>query len=140
MPGAHHVCRSTSVAGTTRQPDDTLSLIFKTPGGRVDRARVLSCFVQAGLIRILERKAGRIVFNGFPTGVEVCPAMHHGGPYPATTDSHFTSVGTDAIRRFLRPVCYQGFPEEALPGPLRNRNQAGKWRRIDNQLSRDDVT
>ncbi len=71
------------------------------------------------LIRVLELKAGRLVYNDFPTGVAVGPAMHHGGPYPATTDSRSTSVGTLAIRRFGRPVCYQGFPEERLPVELR---------------------
>lgn len=69
---------------------------------------------------ILEGKAGRLVCNGFPTGVEVNPAMVHGGPYPATTDSRFTSVGTAAIQRFLRPVCYQNFPPELLPEGLRD--------------------
>lgn len=72
------------------------------------------------LFDILERKAGRLVMNGFPTGVEVCAAMHHGGPYPATTDSRSTSVGTDAMKRFLRPVCYQNYPQELLPEPLRD--------------------
>lgn len=91
-----------------------------------------------GLVRVLERKVGRLIFNGFPTGIEVCAAMHHGGPYPATTDSHFTSIGTAAILRFARPVCYQGFPEAALPEPLRNRNSLGLWRLVDNALSRDD--
>ena len=67
---------------------------------------------------ILEVKAGRLICNGFPTGVEVSPAMVHGGPYPATTDSRFTSVGTVAIQRFLRPVCYQNFPPALLPDGL----------------------
>jgi len=71
------------------------------------------------LVAILQRKAGRLLLNGFPTGVEVCQAMFHGGPYPATTDSRFSSVGHDAIRRFLRPVCFQGFPAELLPAELR---------------------
>jgi alpha-ketoglutaric semialdehyde dehydrogenase len=75
------------------------------------------------LFDILERKAGRLVMNGFPTGVEVCAAMHHGGPYPATTDSRSTSVGTDAIKRFLRPVCYQNYPQELLPEPLRDQGE-----------------
>ncbi len=66
------------------------------------------------LIPFLEERAGRVVFNGFPTGVRVNAAMHHGGPYPATTDPRFTSVGTAAIDRFLRPVCYQGVPDELL--------------------------
>lgn len=85
----------------------------------------------AGLIRILEKKVGRIIFNGFPTGIEVCEAMHHGGPYPATTDAHYTSIGTAAILRFARPVCYQGFPDEALPAELRNENIRGIWRTVD---------
>ena len=74
---------------------------------------------QAALRTILLRKAGRIVFNGFPTGVEVCAAMQHGGPYPSTTDARFTSVGTAAIARFARPVCFQDVPAEFLPPELR---------------------
>jgi 2,5-dioxopentanoate dehydrogenase len=74
------------------------------------------------LIEILERKVGRVIFNGFPTGVEVSHAMIHGGPYPATSDSRFTSVGSQAILRFARPVCYQGFPEPLLPDELRDAN------------------
>lgn len=74
----------------------------------------------ADLVADLEAQAGRVLANGFPTGVEVCATMVHGGPYPATTDSRFTSVGTRAIDRFLRPVCYQGFPAHALPAELRN--------------------
>ena len=71
-----------------------------------------------GLIRLLELKAGRLIINGVPTGVEVTAAMNHGGPYPATTDSKFTSVGTQAIYRFTRPVCYQNFPAFLLPDEL----------------------
>lgn len=74
------------------------------------------------LLRILERKVGRILVNGFPTGVEVCHSMVHGGPYPATTDSRFTSVGTSAIKRFLRPICYQNFPNSALREELKGVN------------------
>ncbi len=73
------------------------------------------------LISILERKAGRLIINDYPTGVEVCRAMHHGGPYPATTDSRSTSVGTEAVMRFLRPVCYQNFPQSILPQPLQDK-------------------
>ena len=73
----------------------------------------------AGLLKMLTRKAGRLIFNGYPTGVEVCAAMHHGGPYPSTTDPRFTSVGTAAIVRFARPICYQDFPTEFLPSELR---------------------
>lgn len=72
------------------------------------------------LMPVLERKAGRVMANGWPTGVEVCDAMVHGGPYPASTNFGATSVGTLAIRRFLRPVCFQNLPEALLPEDLRN--------------------
>lgn len=74
----------------------------------------------AELLPVLETKVGRIVVNGWPTGVEVCHAMVHGGPFPATSDSRTTSVGTLAIERFLRPVCYQDMPHELLPPELRD--------------------
>jgi hypothetical protein len=77
------------------------------------------------LIAILESKVGRLLFNGFPTGVEVCHAMVHGGPYPATSDGRSTSVGTQAIFRFARPFCYQDFPDSALPAELQNGNPLG---------------
>jgi NADP-dependent aldehyde dehydrogenase len=91
----------------------------------------------ADLIGILERKAGRLIVNGFPTGVEVCHAMVHGGPYPATSDSRSTSVGSQAILRFARPVCYQDFPQAALPDELKDKNPLGIWRLIDGALTRD---
>jgi NADP-dependent aldehyde dehydrogenase len=87
------------------------------------------------LLPTLERKAGRILANGWPTGVEVCHAMVHGGPYPATSDSRGTSVGTLAIRRFLRPVCYQDLPDGLLPKALADGNPLNLWRRIDGRLS-----
>jgi NADP-dependent aldehyde dehydrogenase len=91
------------------------------------------------LIRILEQKAGRLIFNGFPTGVEVCHAMVHGGPYPATSDSRTTSVGTLAIYRYARPVCYQDFPQAVLPDELKDENPLGIWRLVDGQFTRDAV-
>jgi len=93
----------------------------------------------ADLVGILERKAGRVLVNGFSTGVEVCPAMQHGGPYPATTDSRFTSVGTAAIARWARPLCWQGFPEGALPNALRNANPAGIMRTVNGELTREPL-
>jgi len=75
------------------------------------------------LVSLLTRKAGRLVFNGYPTGVEVCAAMQHGGPYPATTDPRFTSVGTAAIQRFCRPVCFQDCPPEFLPAELQEASE-----------------
>ncbi|HET7113312.1 MAG TPA: aldehyde dehydrogenase (NADP(+)) [Pyrinomonadaceae bacterium] len=89
------------------------------------------------LIRLLETKAGRLVFNGFPTGVEVCHAMVHGGPYPATSDGRSTSVGTRAIFRFTRQVCFQDFPDTALPPELQEANPLGIWRMVDGELKRD---
>lgn len=91
------------------------------------------------LLRVLAAKAGRLIFNGFPTGVEVSPAMHHGGPYPATGDAKFTSVGTAAILRFLRPVCYQNFPQETLPEQLRDDNPRRIWRTVNGQLTQEKV-
>jgi NADP-dependent aldehyde dehydrogenase len=93
----------------------------------------------AGLIAILEQKVGRLVFNAFPTGVEVSHAMVHGGPYPSTSDGRSTSVGTQAIFRFIRPVCYQGFPESVLPDALKNSNPLGIWRMVDGQLTKEAV-
>jgi NADP-dependent aldehyde dehydrogenase len=89
------------------------------------------------LVAILERKAGRLIFNGFPTGVEVCAAMQHGGPYPATTDARSTSVGSAAIERFVRPVAYQNWPLAALPAELQDANPHGVWRLVDGQPSRE---
>lgn len=83
------------------------------------------------LLSRLENRVGRLVFNGFPTGVEVCPSMHHGGPYPATTDVRTTSVGTAAIQRFARPVCFQDCPKTLLPIELLDGNPAGIWRLLD---------
>lgn len=91
------------------------------------------------LVKILQQKVGRLIFNGFPTGVEVCPSMHHGGPYPATTGAHYTSVGTAAIKRFARPVCFQNFPDSAVPPELRSQNTRKIWRLIDGQLTKDDL-
>src|SRR5262249_60123019 len=79
------------------------------------------------LIARLETKVGRIIFNGFGTGIEVCAAMHHGGPYPSTTDAHFTSIGPAGIFRFARPLCYQDFPDAALPDALRGGNPLRIW-------------
>jgi NADP-dependent aldehyde dehydrogenase len=87
-----------------------LTCTLHMDGGDTELARAL--------LPVLERKAGRVLANGFPTGVEVADAMVHGGPYPASTNFGATSVGTLAIRRFLRPVCYQNMPESVLPVDL----------------------
>ena len=88
------------------------------------------------LVRVLEGKVGRILFNGYPTGVEVCHAMVHGGPFPATSDGRSTSVGTAAILRFARPVCYQDFPDAVLPEALRRGNPLGIQRMVNGVLGR----
>ncbi|HKR13520.1 MAG TPA: aldehyde dehydrogenase (NADP(+)) [Pyrinomonadaceae bacterium] len=88
------------------------------------------------LIRLLETKVGRLVFNGFPTGVEVGHAMVHGGPYPATSDSRYTSVGTRAIHRFARQVCFQDFPGSTLLPELQDENPLNLWRMIDGEIKR----
>jgi NADP-dependent aldehyde dehydrogenase len=91
----------------------------------------------ASLVSILEGKAGRLIVNGFPTGVDVCASMQHGGPYPATTDSRSTSVGTAAIHRFARPVAYQNFPQSLLPVELQDANPRGIWRLVDGEMTRN---
>lgn len=87
------------------------------------------------LVAALQSICGRLVFNGVPTGVEVALAMQHGGPYPATTDSRFTAVGADGIKRFARPVCYQNWPDELLPPELKNGNPLKIWRTVNNALT-----
>lgn len=87
-------------------------------------------------IERLREKAGRLIINGVPTGVEVCPSMQHGGPFPATTDSRFTSVGTDAIKRFARPVCFQNFPPALLPPEVQDGNPLGIWRIVDSKFEK----
>jgi 2,5-dioxopentanoate dehydrogenase len=91
------------------------------------------------LIDILEQKVGRVVINGFPTGVEVCHAMVHGGPFPATTDGRSTSVGTSAIHRFTRAVCYQNMPDILLPDELKNHNPLNIWRMINGEQTKNAI-
>jgi alpha-ketoglutaric semialdehyde dehydrogenase len=91
------------------------------------------------LVEALKDICGRLILNGVPTGVEVALAMHHGGPYPATTDSRFTAVGADGIRRFARPVCFQNWSNELLPKELRNENSLRLWRTINNELTKKEI-
>lgn len=91
------------------------------------------------LLPLLEQKAGRLIANGWPTGVEVCHAMVHGGPFPATSDSRTTSVGTLAIERFLRPICYQDFPASLLPASLKPGAQQGLPHRFDGRFMVDQM-
>ena len=93
----------------------------------------------ADLIAILETRVGRLIFNGYPTGVEVCHAMVHGGPFPATSDGRSTSVGTQAIYRFTRLICYQNFADAVLPDELKNENPLGVWRLVDGRMTPDPL-
>jgi 2,5-dioxopentanoate dehydrogenase len=136
---AEEVFGPSTVAVTTRSRDEVLeaarglhghltATIHGTPEDLKEWAE---------LVEILQTKVGRIIFNGWPTGVEVNHAMVHGGPYPATTDSRSTSVGSAAIYRWARPVCWQGFPDGALPEELRDGNPRGIWRRVEGKLGRE---
>ena len=91
------------------------------------------------LLSLLSRRAGRLIVNGFPTGVDVCSSMVHGGPYPATSDGSSSSVGTRAIARFTRAISWQGMPEHLLPAELQSSNPEGIWRLVDGSLSKDSV-
>lgn len=88
------------------------------------------------LLEVIASRAGRIIINGVPTGVEVCPSMHHGGPFPATTDSRFSSVGIDAVKRFVRPLSFQNYPELLLPDELKINNPLAIWRLLNNELKK----
>lgn len=118
--------------------DDLLRAVERLPGSLAVALHLTDAetAARADLVRALTSRCGRLVFNGWPTGVAVTHAMHHGGPYPATTDASHTSVGTTAVRRFLRPVCYQGAPEPLLPPALRDDNPRGIWRLVDGHLTR----
>ena len=89
----------------------------------------------SNIVNALQDRVGRIIFNGVPTGVEVCPSMQHGGPYPASTDSRFTAVGVDSIKRFVRPFSFQDWPNQLLPDELKNENPLGILRNVNNELT-----
>jgi alpha-ketoglutaric semialdehyde dehydrogenase len=94
---------------------------------------------QPQLLNMVQDLCGRFILNNVPTGVEVSLPMHHGGPFPASTDSRFTSVGADGIKRFARPLCYQNWDDEFLPSELKNNNPLNIWRTINNNITRDRV-
>ena len=91
------------------------------------------------LIDALQNRVGRIIFNGVPTGVEVCPAMLHGGPYPASTDSRFTAVGVHAVNRWVRPFSFQSWPNKLLPNELTDENPLGIIRLVNGKNSKDKI-
>jgi NADP-dependent aldehyde dehydrogenase len=91
------------------------------------------------VISALQNRVGRIIFNGVPTGVEVCPSMTHGGPYPASSDSRFTAVGVHSIKRWVRPFSFQDWPNELLPDELKNENPLGILRSVNDKLTKDKL-
>ena len=90
-------------------------------------------------IDLLKLKVGRIIYNGVPTGVEVCTSMHHGGPFPSSSDSRFTAVGSDAIKRFARPISYQSFPQDMLPDELKDENPLNILRNVNGTLTKNKI-
>jgi acyl-CoA reductase-like NAD-dependent aldehyde dehydrogenase len=119
--------------------DDLLAAIE-----RIDGQLTATLHAQPGedvgaLVGALSERAGRVIFDGFPTGVAVTHGMHHGGPFPATTAPAHTSVGMTAIRRWLRPVAFQNAPAEVFPPALRDENPLGIWRRVDGELTREPL-
>ncbi|MEO6839107.1 MAG: aldehyde dehydrogenase (NADP(+)), partial [Ginsengibacter sp.] len=91
------------------------------------------------LVEAVKNICGRFILNGVPTGVEVCLSMQHGGPFPATTDSRFTSVGADGIKRFARPISFQNWENKLLPDELKNENPLKIWRTVNNQLTKEQI-
>jgi NADP-dependent aldehyde dehydrogenase len=94
---------------------------------------------QGELVDAIQLLCGRMILNGVPTGVRVALSMQHGGPFPATTDSRFTSVGADGIKRWVRPFCFQSWSDELLPAALQNGNPLGIWRTVNDQLTKDKI-
>ena len=93
----------------------------------------------SNIISALQNRVGRVIFNGAPTGVEVCPSMVHGGPYPASTDSRFTAVGVNSIKRWVRPFSYQDWPNNLLPDELKNSNPLEILRSVNNESTNQKI-
>jgi NADP-dependent aldehyde dehydrogenase len=124
-----------SVIVRCRDHDDVMQVIAGLEGQLTATIHIEKAdeAIAAQLLPLLREKAGRVLANGWPTGVEVTWAMVHGGPYPATSDGRTTSVGTLAMTRFLRPVCYQDIPDALLPPALQRANPWQLPRRVDGQ-------
>jgi NADP-dependent aldehyde dehydrogenase len=121
---------------------DELTRVLKTFRGQLTASVIGTSDDITGFrkqIEILQEVVGRLIFNGMPTGLEVGYSMQHGGPFPATTDGRFTSVGVDAIKRFVRPVAFQDAPDEYLPDELKDANPLHIWRRVDGRQSNEPI-
>jgi NADP-dependent aldehyde dehydrogenase len=137
-PGLQEECFGPATL-VVRTPVGEMAKAIKTLEGQLTGtifASLEELAQQPELVTALQSRVGRVIFNNFPTGVEVCHSMVHGGPYPATSDGRSTSVGTLAIDRFCRPIAWQGFPEEALPEALREANPLKLWRLVDGSPTR----
>lgn len=124
-----------------QEPEDFLAIAEKLEGSlsATIHGTEEDLIEHQNLVRLLREKVGRLIFNGYPVGLEICHAMHHGGPYPATTLASATSIGTRAIQRFVRPVCYQDWPNAALPTGLQNENLLGIQRLVNGKWTRDPL-
>ena len=134
----HEVFGPYSIVIRCRDIDEMISIAKQLEGQ-------LSCTLMAteneiiqnnALVEAIKNICGRIIINNVPTGVEVCLSMHHGGPFPATTDSRFSAVGADGIKRFARPIAFQNWSNTLLPDELKDGNPLGIWRTVDNELVR----
>jgi NADP-dependent aldehyde dehydrogenase len=135
---AHEVFGAASIIVAAQSFDDMRKVLESMEGQLTATLQIDAADTDAAraFVPLLERKAGRILANGWPTGVEVSHAMVHGGPFPATSDARSTSVGTAAIERFLRPVCYQDLPDALLPAPVQRGNPLGLPRLVDGVMTR----
>ena len=132
----------TTLAVVCSSADEVLSVARKFRGELTSTLHGTEADLEAHgeLFEIMAARVGRLLVSGYPTGVEVCSAMNHGGPYPACTDPHYTSVGTGAILRFSRPICFQNVPDACLPSALQDSNPDGLWRLVNGALTKDSVS
>lgn len=130
-----------SLAVTCTDKEELMQVLKKLKGQLTTTLMATENDIEAyaDTIELQHNLAGRIILNTVPTGVEVCASMVHGGPYPATTDARFTSVGTTAIKRWVRPVCFQNFTTALLPDALKNNNPLGILRLVDNSYTREAI-
>ncbi|MEV4456022.1 aldehyde dehydrogenase (NADP(+)), partial [Microbispora sp. NPDC049633] len=117
-----------------RDPGDLPAVLRRLPGSLTATVHAAAHEEARDLVPVLNRLAGRLIWNGWPTGVAVCWAMHHGGPWPASTTPAHTSVGAASIRRWTTPVAYQDWPGDLLPPELRDDNPLGVPQRVDGRL------